>query len=53
MIGSASPVFLALVALAPGLRTWWTGRRLVTLATDPALPELLMARQQRLVRCSR
>ena len=42
-------VVLALVAaLVPGLAAWWTGRALVRHADDPALPELLLARQQRL-----
>lgn len=43
------PVFASLIAIAPGAYSWWTGRSLVGRTDDPALPELLMARQQRLV----
>ena len=35
-------------ALVPGLVAWWTGRALARSPDDPALPELLLARQQRL-----
>jgi len=37
-----------LIAIAPGIAAWWTGRPIALRATDPALPELLLARQQRL-----
>jgi len=43
------PVLVALVASVPGAVAWWTGRGLQRQMEDPALPELLMARQQRLV----
>jgi heat shock protein HtpX len=43
------PLLVALVACVPGIVAWWTGRRLARLADDPALPELLMAQQQRLL----
>lgn len=43
------PVLVALIAIAPGAFTWWTGRSLARRTDDPALPELLMARQQRLI----
>jgi Zn-dependent protease with chaperone function len=38
-----------LVALAPGLHSWWTGRALLARVNDPAFPELLLARFQRRV----
>ena len=38
------------LALSPGAVAWWTGRRLHD--ADPALPELLLARQQRLAKVS-
>ncbi|MFL5582929.1 MAG: M48 family metallopeptidase [Gemmatimonadaceae bacterium] len=42
-------LFLALTAaLAPAAIAWHTGRRLPALADDPAFPELLFARGQRL-----
>ena len=41
-----NPAVAASLALAPAAISWWTGRRLR--ADDPALPELLLARQQRL-----
>ena len=47
-----SPVFLMLLAVAPGIVAWWTSRRLVSLTDDPALPELLHGRRQRLVMVS-
>jgi Zn-dependent protease with chaperone function len=42
-----TPLFVALIALVPGIVAWWTGRRLTRMVDDPALPELLMARRQR------
>ena len=41
--------FLALLAAAPALYAWWTGRAVRKAIDDPALPELLLARQRRLV----
>lgn len=40
---------LIAIALAPAAVAWWTGRRLIRLREDPALPELLLARQQRVM----
>jgi Zn-dependent protease with chaperone function len=41
-------VFLAaILALAPGIYAWWTGRGLLARVDDPAFPELLLARAQR------
>lgn len=37
-----------LLAIAPGIVAWWTGRSVVGHTDDPALPELLLARQNRL-----
>ncbi len=37
------------VALAPGVIAWWSGRRLVLLLDDPALPERLLVRNMRVV----
>ncbi len=45
---TASSVIVALVSVTPGIAAWWTGRRLTRFTDDPALPELLFARQQRL-----
>ncbi len=42
-------LFVVLVALAPGVASWWSGRRLEGATNDPALPELLLARSQRIV----
>jgi len=42
-------LFAAALALAPGAYGWWSGRRLAARPDDPALPELLLARTQRLV----
>ena len=39
---------IILVAVAPALIAWWTGRGLLARADDPALPELLLDRQRRL-----
>jgi Zn-dependent protease with chaperone function len=38
-----------ILALAPGIHAWWTGRVLLARADDPAFPELLLARAQRRV----
>jgi Zn-dependent protease with chaperone function len=43
-----SPAFFVLLAIAPGIVAWWTGRRFARLTDDPALPELLASRRQRL-----
>src|SRR5215831_11142815 len=40
-------VLVAFAAVLPGLVAWWTGRRLERSLEDPALPELLLARRQR------
>jgi Zn-dependent protease with chaperone function len=40
----------AACALAPGVYTWWDGRRVAARADDPELPELLMAHRQRVIR---
>src|SRR5712692_797699 len=47
----SSAVALAVVLL-PGLAAWWTGRRLIRLRDDPALPERLMARRTRLAQAA-
>src|SRR5713101_7160402 len=47
----SSAVALAVVLL-PGLAAWWTGRRLIPLRDDPALPERLMARRTRLAQAA-
>lgn len=44
------PLLAALIAAAPGVVAWWTGRRLTSHTDDPALPELLLARQQQLLK---
>ena len=41
--------FLVPLALAPAVYAWWTGRAIRKAIDDPALPELLLARQRRLV----
>ena len=47
--GGMWPLALALLcAPAPALLAWWTGRRLARTADDPLLPELLLAREQRI-----
>ena len=38
---------LILIALVPGLLSWWSGHRLARRVNDPALPELLAAHQRR------
>jgi Zn-dependent protease with chaperone function len=45
------PPLLLVIAIAsiPGVVAWWTGRKLVRLGEDPVLPELMLARQQRLL----
>jgi Zn-dependent protease with chaperone function len=40
---------LAPLAVAPAVYAWWTGRAIGKAIDDPALPELLLARQRRLV----
>jgi hypothetical protein len=47
----SSAVALAVVLL-PGLAAWWTGRRLIPLRDDPALPERLMSRRTRLAQAA-
>lgn len=48
MFDPRTQLFVAVVlALLPGLFTWWKGRPLLRSLGDPALPELLMAKQQR------
>ena len=42
------PVVVAIAAVLPGFAAWWTGRAVVRHLNDPALPELLFARRQRL-----
>jgi len=37
------------VAAVPGVVAWWTGRRLLARRDDPALPERIVARANRLV----
>ena len=37
----------ALIALVPAAVAWWSGRRLIRLVDDPALPERLVANAQR------
>src|SRR5215203_934079 len=41
--------FLLLLAVAPGAYAWWSGRAIRRSLDDPALPELLLARQRRIV----
>ena len=41
--------FMALLAVAPAAYAWWTGRAIRRAIDDPALPELLLAQQRRLV----
>ena len=46
---SALPLPIALLlALAPAVFTWWTGRLVLRRPDDPALPELLFAQRKRL-----
>ena len=40
-------LIVALLALAPGLHAWWSGRALLRRVDDPAFPELVLARAQR------
>ena len=44
-----SPLLAASVAIVPGIHAWWTGRTLIARTADPAFPELLLARSQRLI----
>jgi Zn-dependent protease with chaperone function len=41
--------FLLLLAAAPATYAWWSGRAIRRSIDDPTLPELLLARQRRLV----
>ena len=41
--------FMALLAAAPAVYAWWTGRAIRRAIDDPALPELLLTQQRRLV----
>jgi heat shock protein HtpX len=41
--------FIALLAAAPAAYAWWTGRAIRRSLDDPALPELLLAQQRKLV----
>ena len=43
------PWFVASLAIAPAAYAWWSGRAIQRSIDDPALPELLLARQKRLV----
>jgi len=47
-----SSVVAFAVVLLPGIAAWWTGRRLISLRDDPALPERLMARRTRLAQAA-
>ncbi|PYM57164.1 MAG: hypothetical protein DMD77_13140 [Candidatus Rokuibacteriota bacterium] len=49
-MGSSAVAFA--VVLLPGIAAWWTGRRLIPLRDDPALPERLMARRTRLAQAA-
>src|SRR5438132_11913446 len=49
-MGSSAVAFC--VVLLPGIAAWWTGRRLIPLRDDPALPERLMARRTRLAQAA-
>ena len=40
------PLVAAGIVLVPGIHSWWTGRKLMERAADPAFPELLLARAQ-------
>ncbi|HWM78185.1 MAG TPA: hypothetical protein VNS56_11450, partial [Methylomirabilota bacterium] len=48
----SSSVVAFAVVLLPGIAAWWTGRRLIPLRDDPALPERLMARRTRLAQAA-
>src|SRR5687768_11135154 len=41
--------FITLLAAAPAAYAWWTGRAIRRSLDDPALPELLLAQQRKLV----
>jgi Zn-dependent protease with chaperone function len=43
------PWFVASLAIAPAVYAWWSGRAIQRSIDDPALPELLLDRQKRLV----
>lgn len=43
-----STPLIVLVALAPALVAWWTGRGILARADDPALPEMLLERRRRM-----
>ena len=44
------PIFLVATAtVAPGIHAWWTGRTLIARTSDPAFPEMLLARRQRVI----
>ena len=49
MFASPRNVYLVvvLIALVPGVVSWWSGRRLARRADDPALPEQLAAHRRR------
>jgi Zn-dependent protease with chaperone function len=49
MFVSPRSVYLVvvLIALVPGVISWWSGRRLARRADEPALPELLAAHRRR------
>ena len=42
-----SSALLALIALLPGVISWWSGRKLIALVDDPILPERMIANQRR------
>jgi len=47
-----STIVALVLVLLPGIAAWWTGRRLIPLRDDPALPERLMARRTRLAQAA-
>ena len=42
-----TPLLLAIVALVPGVVTWWSGTQLLRRVDDPALPDLLLKQKSR------
>ena len=42
-------LLVATATVAPGIHAWWTGRALIARTADPAFPELLLARRQRVI----
>ena len=44
-----SLLLVATATIAPGVHAWWTGRALIARTSDPAFPELLLARRQRMI----